>query len=41
MDKTLQALDYVELDAMEAPDDANDWVRGVAVGVIIGVLALT
>lgn len=35
------ALEFTELEAMEALNDANDWVRGFAVGVIIGILALT
>jgi len=35
------ALEFTELEAMEALNDANDWMRGFAVGVIIGILALT
>lgn len=41
MDRTLQRLEYVELDAMEAPSDAVDWTRGIAFGVIIGIIVVT
>jgi len=34
-------LEFQELESMEALDDALDWTRGFAVGVIIGILALT
>lgn len=34
-------LEFTELEAMEALNDANDFMRGFAVGVIIGILALT
>jgi hypothetical protein len=41
MNMTLQTLEYIELDAMDAPSDSNDAVRGIAIGLIIGVIALT
>ncbi|WP_374225751.1 MULTISPECIES: MpaA2 family daptide-type RiPP [unclassified Microbacterium] len=34
-------LEFTELEAMEALNDTDDFVRGFAVGVIIGILALT
>lgn len=41
MNTATPALEFIELEAMDAPDDALDWTRGFAVGVIIGILALT
>lgn len=35
------ALEFTELEAMEALNDTDDYMRGFAVGVIIGILALT
>jgi len=34
-------LEFTELEAMEALNDTDDFVRGFAVGVILGILALT
>ncbi|WP_282595480.1 MpaA2 family daptide-type RiPP [Microbacterium sp. BLY] len=34
-------LEFTELDAMDALTDTDDYIRGFAVGVIIGILALT
>lgn len=34
-------LEFTELDAMDALNDGDDFIRGFAVGVIIGILALT
>ncbi|GAA2947022.1 hypothetical protein GCM10010458_35670 [Microbacterium luteolum] len=34
-------LEFTELEAMEALNDTDDFMRGFAVGVIIGILALT
>lgn len=36
-----QKLEFVELEAMEALNDTDDFMRGFAAGVIIGILALT
>ncbi|MFB4350143.1 MULTISPECIES: MpaA2 family daptide-type RiPP [unclassified Microbacterium] len=41
MNTATPTLEFIELEAMDAPDDALDWTRGFAVGVIIGILALT
>ncbi|WP_429977541.1 MpaA2 family daptide-type RiPP [Microbacterium sp. NRRL B-14842] len=41
MTAALPALEFTELEAMDAPGDADDYIRGFAVGVIIGILALT
>ncbi|KJQ54165.1 MpaA2 family daptide-type RiPP [Microbacterium sp. SA39] len=41
MQAEMHTLEFVELDAMEALNDGNDFLRGFAVGVIIGILALT
>lgn len=41
MQVALPKLEFTELEAMEAQDNALDWTRGFAVGVIIGILALT
>lgn len=41
MHAATSTLEFTELDAMDAPDDAGDFLRGFAVGVIIGILALT
>ncbi|WP_260857258.1 MpaA2 family daptide-type RiPP [Microbacterium sp. 1.5R] len=41
MNTATPKLEFTELEAMDAPDDALDWTRGFAVGVIIGILALT
>lgn len=35
------ALEFTELEAMDALNDTDDFMRGFAVGVIIGILALT
>ncbi|WP_314428367.1 MpaA2 family daptide-type RiPP [uncultured Microbacterium sp.] len=34
-------LEFTELEPMEAMDDSLDFTRGFALGVIIGILALT
>ena len=34
-------LEFTELDTMAALTDTDDYIRGFAVGVIIGILALT
>ncbi|WP_255304986.1 MpaA2 family daptide-type RiPP [Microbacterium sp. 3J1] len=41
MQAAVPTLEFTELEAMDAQDDALDWTRGFAVGVIIGILALT
>jgi hypothetical protein len=41
MQATTPKLEFTELEAMEALNDADDYMRGFAVGVIIGILALT
>ena len=41
MHAAMPTLEFTELEAMEAPDDALDWTRGFAVGVLIGIIALT
>ncbi|MFJ2553552.1 MpaA2 family daptide-type RiPP [Microbacterium sp. NPDC087591] len=41
MQVAMPTLEFTELEDMEALDDATDWIRGFAVGVIIGILALT
>lgn len=41
MTTTTPRLEFIELEAMDAPDNGLDYLRGFAVGVIIGVLALT
>ncbi|MFJ6532313.1 MpaA2 family daptide-type RiPP [Microbacterium sp. NPDC091662] len=38
---TMPTLEFTELEAMEALNDTDDYIRGFAVGVIIGILALT
>lgn len=35
------ALEFTELEDMEALNNTDDYIRGFAVGVIIGILALT
>ena len=41
MTAALPALEFTELEAMDAPGAADDYIRGFAVGGIIGILALT
>lgn len=41
MHAVMPKLEFTELEAMEALNDTDDFVRGFAVGVIIGILALT
>ncbi|WP_242087610.1 MpaA2 family daptide-type RiPP [Microbacterium lacticum] len=41
MDNSAHRLEFTELDAMDAPDNAVDWMRGVTVGMLIGLIALT
>lgn len=41
MHSTMPTLEFTELEAMEALNDTDDYIRGFAVGVIIGILALT
>lgn len=41
MQAVLPSLEFTELEPMEALNDADDYIRGFAVGVIIGILALT
>lgn len=41
MQAALPTLEFTELEAMEALNDTDDFMRGFAVGVIIGILALT
>jgi hypothetical protein len=41
MNTTMPTLEFTELEAMEALNDTDDYIRGFAVGVIIGILALT
>lgn len=36
---TAPALDFVELEAMDAPDDGADWIRGFNIGFALGVIA--
>lgn len=33
-------LGFVELEAMDAPDDGSDWIRGFNIGVALGIIAL-
>lgn len=40
MNTNAPVLDFVELDALEAPDDGWDWVRGFHVGIALGGIAL-
>lgn len=35
------ALEFTELEAMDALNDTDDFMRGFATGVILGILALT
>lgn len=37
----MPTLEFTELESMEALNDTDDFMRGFAVGVIIGILALT
>ncbi|WP_264188840.1 MpaA2 family daptide-type RiPP [Microbacterium paraoxydans] len=41
MNTEVQRLEFIELEAMDALNNTDDFVRGFAVGVIIGILALT
>ncbi|MCZ4301639.1 MULTISPECIES: MpaA2 family daptide-type RiPP [Microbacterium] len=41
MNTEVQRLEFTELEAMDALNNTDDFVRGFAVGVIIGILALT
>lgn len=41
VDNSAHRLEFTELDAMDAPDDAVDWMRGVTVGLLIGLIAMT
>lgn len=41
MHASASTLQFTELEPMDAPDDALDWTRGFALGVIIGIVALT
>ncbi|WP_256534883.1 MpaA2 family daptide-type RiPP [Microbacterium sp. J1-1] len=41
MNTEVQRLEFTELEAMDALNNSDDFVRGFAVGVIIGILALT
>jgi hypothetical protein len=41
MQVAVPTLEFTELEAMEALNDTDDFMRGFAVGVIIGILALT
>ena len=41
MQAAMPTLDFTELEAMDALNDTDDYLRGFAVGVIIGILALT
>lgn len=36
---TAPALSFVELEAMDAPDDSSDWIRGFNIGVAAGIIA--
>lgn len=38
---TTSALEFVELDSMDAPDDGWDWFRGFSYGVALGLIALS
>lgn len=41
MHVAVSKLEFTELEAMEALNNGDDFMRGIAVGVIIGILALT
>jgi hypothetical protein len=41
MHAAMPTLEFTELEAMDALNDTDDYMRGFAVGVIIGILALT
>nr|WP_268926507.1 MpaA2 family daptide-type RiPP [Microbacterium hydrocarbonoxydans] len=41
MQTATPTLEFTELEAMEALDDGLDFTRGFALGVIIGIIALT
>ncbi|WP_263971437.1 MpaA2 family daptide-type RiPP [Microbacterium algeriense] len=41
MHAAMPTLEFTELEAMEALNDTDDYMRGFALGVIIGILALT
>jgi hypothetical protein len=41
MQTATPTLEFTELEPMEAQDDSLDFTRGFALGVIIGILALT
>lgn len=41
MNTEVHRLEFTELEAMDALNNTDDFVRGFAVGVIIGILALT
>lgn len=36
---TTPHLMFTELEPMDAPDDATDWIRGFNIGVAAGVIA--
>ena len=38
---TISALEFVELDALDAPDDGWDWFRGLSLGVALGLFGLS
>ena len=41
MHAAMPTLEFTELEAMDALNDTDDYLRGFALGVIIGILALT
>ncbi|WP_017201486.1 MULTISPECIES: MpaA2 family daptide-type RiPP [Microbacterium] len=41
MHAAMPTLEFTELEAMDALNDTDDYMRGFALGVIIGILALT
>lgn len=41
MQAAMPTLEFTELEAMDALNDTDDYMRGFAVGVIMGILALT
>jgi hypothetical protein len=41
MRTAVSTLEFTELEDMDALNDSDDFMRGFAVGVIIGILALT
>lgn len=38
---TIPTLEFVELDALDAPDDGWDFIRGATLGVALGLLGLS